>query len=342
MPKKSNKRRRVEHTQTQAAKLPATPVQLPPLSLSIWRDNIIPYLPLNRTAQLFTVNKFLYSVLQSNSIWEDRFLHHFPDEFKDFHKNPESSSRSLSLGGEAGSSSSQALSTTISPPLLVKRALPDSKGSYVEVDVPADGTCLFYSIVLRVLLPALNDQASFHKLFVQLFGSNPSQEAEIDLRERLKLYDGTPSFIKHHAQALEVLVDIHFRQRLVGFMESQKEEFSHIKYNEPGRSFEVEMETMKQPKTWGGHREIEACSQLLKRCIVVYQKDGIGQLIQRAKCNEQYDHTLHLVHTTSKGLSQIENHYHYLIALQHIPAVSAQASLKEEKKCLPKEAPIQH
>jgi hypothetical protein len=60
-----------------------------------------------------------------------------------------------------------------------------------ELDVPADGTCLFYSAVFSYLLPVLHYPVLFHQRFVQIFGEESGQSSE-EYRTHLTKYNGGP------------------------------------------------------------------------------------------------------------------------------------------------------
>jgi len=196
----------------------------------------------------------------------------------------------------------------------------ESKEERVEVDVPADGSCLFYSLVFSTLLPAIKeaDPSRFHRVFINLFGDNLTKDAENDLKELLKRYNGDPEFIPKHASALEILVDVHFRQRLVDFIKTNKSIYDTAEYNEAKDDFNDSLWRMSKPKTWGGNREIVAASQFLQQKITVYRKKKEGELELALQCGSADTAHLALVHTTSKPGGKQNNHFHYLIAPQYL------------------------
>jgi hypothetical protein len=76
-------------------------------------------------------------------------------------------------------------------------------GQEIEIDVPGDGSCLYYVVALSILLPVLRDEDRFNEAYVRLFGEGDA-EAVKQLREGLGAYNGTPEFISDHTALLEV------------------------------------------------------------------------------------------------------------------------------------------
>ncbi len=199
-------------------------------------------------------------------------------------------------------------------PLLI--TLPQMNEFYLEIDVPADGSCLFYSIVFSTLLSALNNQRTFHELYLKLF-CEKNAGAETSIKNLLLQYDGSQSFIKRHAANLEVLVDVDFRQRLVVHMREREKEFSEQRYTESG-DFAGDMTRMSMAKTFGGLREVEAASQFLQRKVVVYQKLD-GSLKEIHVSGKAFSETLHIILAASKANSAVLNHYHFCLLPKYFP-----------------------
>src|SRR5689334_12867726 len=63
-----------------------------------------------------------------------------------------------------------------------------------EVDVPGDGSCLFYSIALAYLLPVVTNQVEFSTHYTRLFGQEGSTGSKT-LRVRLQGYNGDTNFV---------------------------------------------------------------------------------------------------------------------------------------------------
>lgn len=202
----------------------------------------------------------------------------------------------------------------------------DIPAGLIEVDVPADGTCLFYSIVLSALLPHINDVEAFKRYFNLLFQHEKhplhSNAAE-ELRKALLPYNGEVDFIKkpNVSAALEVLVDVNFRCRVVDYIEANKADFAHFY----PKNFEPELARMSIAKTFGDLPQIHAASQLLKTTIVVYS----GTLVYTVE--SEHTAPIRLVHTKTPH-SVTNNHYCFLIDPSHIPDFSMETADAEAKE----------
>lgn len=202
--------------------------------------------------------------------------------------------------------------------------LPDERGEkatddFYDIDVPSDGSCLFYSITLSLLLPVLKDQNAFHSIFIQLFGEE--NKTEHTMRETLRSYDGNPDLIAS-TTPLGKLVNHHFRSRLVNYMKEKKETYSIFFTS---GQFEDEMKKMKDPelKAWGDEREISAASRFLQRKIIVYKKEEKEKEKQvkffRSYGDEYKQNPLYLLHTwASSEEKSVKNHYHYWLPAHYL------------------------
>lgn len=207
-----------------------------------------------------------------------------------------------------------------------------------EVNVPSDGTCLFYSVMFAYLIPVVNNQVQFKLRYEKLFGNKTSISAD-DNRALLRNYDGSLQFITDKATNLEMLVNIYFRKRIVDYMEKEKKNFIPLFPSE--ELFSAHIKTMADPfkKAWGDQPEISAISQLLEANVVVYEYDTNKYPILKKGGNhgEQYlsKCQLQLVFTSAANGGQ-NNHYHYLIDEQSwrllnktpVPTMTHQASAR--------------
>jgi HEAT repeat protein len=190
-----------------------------------------------------------------------------------------------------------------------------SENTY-EVDVPTDGTCLFYSVMFSFLLPVVQDSGKFKARYIKLFGAEVSGSAE-ENRKRLQEYDGDPEFISRHTAAFEALVNTIFRQNIVKYMREHAEDFRgfiHIEIT----SFETQMKEMEDPavRAWGGQSEIVAISRLLEVNVQIYKNQvGTAVLVPGGNRDPGYESScqINLVYTSVYKNSGSNNHYHYLI-----------------------------
>jgi HEAT repeat protein len=185
-----------------------------------------------------------------------------------------------------------------------------------EVDVPADGTCLFYSVMFAFLLPVVQDSVKFRARYLKLFGEEVSGSAE-ENRKRLQEYDGDPEFISRHTVAFEVLVNTIFRQKIVKYMREHAGDVRGY-INTDITSFETQMKEMEDPtrRAWGGQPEIVAISRLLEVNVQIYKNQaGIAVLVPGGNRDPGYESNcqINLVYTSVHKNSGSKSHYHYLM-----------------------------
>jgi len=197
-----------------------------------------------------------------------------------------------------------------------------------ELDVPGDGTCLFYSVAFAYLLPVVEKPGEFKERFVKLFGEEVEGSSE-ENRKLLLQYDGTREFISEHSATFEVLVNVNFRKRVVDLIAEHKEEFSSfIPDNE---KIEDRLSRMgdSSKKTHGDAPEIEAMSRLLQIRITVYErpKDELENYkifpVADGDHGQKHQNRLYLVHTVTPEKIQImqvdpdidkdNSHYRFLV-----------------------------
>lgn len=212
----------------------------------------------------------------------------------------------------------------------LRRKIPGNPDQF-EFDVPADGSCLFYSVALAHLLPVTKEKALFEKNFVQLFGPETLPLAE-SYRQALLKYQGEADFMTKTLN-FEVLVNKNFRSRVIDTMVDNLELFNDEA--QLGMSFEKYIARMQDPnlKLYGGHPEILAMSLLLQSKIVVYR-----QRIQKPDEVENggifgahFPKSIYLIHTLYKPKNPLvdvvpvhveNNHYHFLVETRFIPELA--------------------
>ncbi|OAM03091.1 OTU domain-containing protein [Wolbachia endosymbiont of Dactylopius coccus] len=135
--------------------------------------------------------------------------------------------------------------------------MPNLGESFTKIDVPADGSCLFWAVALAYLTPVKNNDALFRQRYEALFGNGETVTQGLDhiknLVQNYNTYDDT--FVD--------LVRNTFRSRVVDHIRSHENEFRAFVEGESGRSFDDYLQDMKNPNTWGGEPEIRAMSTML-------------------------------------------------------------------------------
>ncbi|WP_425385139.1 ankyrin repeat domain-containing protein [Wolbachia endosymbiont (group B) of Schoenobius gigantella] len=135
-------------------------------------------------------------------------------------------------------------------------------GSQVKrIDVPGDGSCLFWSVTMAYLIPVRNDDALFRQRYEVLFGNDGTVTQNLDHIRGLVRNLGAANYDDTFAN----LVRNVFRNRVVDHISSYRNEFRDFVEGD----FERYLENMRNPDTWGGEPEIRAMSGMLSATISV-------------------------------------------------------------------------
>ncbi|WP_425385308.1 OTU domain-containing protein [Wolbachia endosymbiont (group B) of Schoenobius gigantella] len=139
-------------------------------------------------------------------------------------------------------------------------------GSQVKrIDVPGDGSCLFWSVTMAYLIPVRNDDALFRQRYEVLFGNEGAVIQNLDRIRNLVRNLSTANYDDTFAN----LVRNVFRNRVVDHISSHESEFRNFVEGESGLSFKDYLENMRKLNTWGGEPEIRAMSGMLSATISV-------------------------------------------------------------------------
>ncbi|WCR59753.1 MAG: Phosphocholine transferase AnkX [Wolbachia endosymbiont of Ctenocephalides felis wCfeF] len=137
----------------------------------------------------------------------------------------------------------------------------ESESRFERIDVPGDGSCLFWSVTMAYLIPVRNDDALFRQRYEVLFGNDGTVIQNLDHIRGLVRNLGTANYDDTFAN----LVRNVFRNRVVDHISSHRNEFrGFIEGN-----FESYLENMRKPNAWGGEPEIRAMSGMLRATISV-------------------------------------------------------------------------
>ncbi|WP_264328502.1 ankyrin repeat domain-containing protein [Wolbachia endosymbiont (group A) of Andrena hattorfiana] len=139
-------------------------------------------------------------------------------------------------------------------------------GSRIKrIDVPGDGSCLFWSVTMAYLIPVRNDDALFRQRYEVLFGNEGAVIQNLDRIRNLVRNLSTANYDDTFAN----LVRNVFRNRVVDHISSHESEFRNFVEGESGLSFKDYLENMRKLNTWGGEPEIRAMSGMLSATISV-------------------------------------------------------------------------
>ncbi|GFR08163.1 phosphocholine transferase AnkX [Trichonephila clavata] len=147
------------------------------------------------------------------------------------------------------------------PKRPVSRELP-SRDPFL-IDVPADGSCLFWSTALAYLIPVKDDEDGFKQRYTALFGDREIRHIS-HVRELIQNYNPLLNEVPSD-DILKDLVSNTFRNRVVDHIQSHEDEFrGYIS----GEFFQY-LNGMRKPDTWGGQPEIMAMSKMLGAKVTV-------------------------------------------------------------------------
>ncbi|WP_353272555.1 ankyrin repeat domain-containing protein [Wolbachia endosymbiont (group A) of Urophora cardui] len=135
-------------------------------------------------------------------------------------------------------------------------------GSQVKrIDVPGDGSCLFWSVTMAYLIPVRNDDDLFRQRYEVLFGNEGAVIQNLDLIRNLVRNLSTANYDDTFAN----LVRNVFRNRVVDYIRDHENEFRDFVEG----NFDNYLENMRKPNAWGGEPEIKAMSEMLRARISV-------------------------------------------------------------------------
>lgn len=203
----------------------------------------------------------------------------------------------------------------IIPPEEKKRERPKDM---MEVDVPNDNNCLFWSSILAYLLPTLDHYTRFEKAYKILLGKQGKTNMEKDLHNEenkksifrlLKSYNVDKNSDIYKNPLMGLLCRF-LRFRAVAeiskfFSKEHKAELARDVRKSNWREY---AKWMKTEYAWGGESEIKAISNILKASVIVFSNNYNMEYIHK-----ENDIPLYLVYTNATGKSNVTNHYHFLL-----------------------------
>jgi hypothetical protein len=176
-------------------------------------------------------------------------------------------------------------------------------------DVPADNSCLFWTVATAYLLPVKNNNEEFRKRFIQLFGEQELQNLS-NLQTLLQQYDlednRNLNQLWYQNQIVNNLVTTVFRNRVVDYIQSNLNMITNRGSELTFRNLIQEnnvnasnyLERMRQSSTWGGTPEILAMSNLLNANISVNNHASYQPI------NQNSNNTINIFHVNG-------NHYNF-------------------------------
>lgn len=137
----------------------------------------------------------------------------------------------------------------------------ESESRFKRIDVPGDGSCLFWSVTMAYLIPVRNDDALFRQRYEALFGNEGAVTQNLDHIRGLVQNLSTANYDDTFANLVRSI----FRNRVVDHISSHRNDFKGFVEG----NFENYLENMRKPNAWGGEPEIKAMSEMLSARISV-------------------------------------------------------------------------
>jgi len=192
----------------------------------------------------------------------------------------------------------------------------------VEIDVPNDHNCLFWSFIMAYLLPTLNDQKEFEKSYTLLVGDDKTYWLN-DGTELVVNDKNTRDMVYRLLKSYDCAKNskIYSNENLLNIRHVVRHRIVH----EESRSFSSEYKQviaadvlkenwdhyshwMNQKNTWGGQAEIMGMSNMIKMSIKIFSN---GYDVEYKY--EGSEKTLYLVYTNVSQTDKLGNHYHYFL-----------------------------
>jgi len=181
--------------------------------------------------------------------------------------------------------------------------------TFVPINVPGDGSCLFWATTLAYLLPVEDDADAdvFSERFERLFGEEESGNIR-HIRELVREYDPFSNNVRSD-RIFNRLVTRVLRNRVVDYISSNENDFRNFVEGESGRSFNEYLDNMRDRNTWGGEPEIEAMGRMLGATINV---DAGGAVHTRGDGDGNIPIRLYHVNAArSASQGNERNHYNF-------------------------------
>ncbi|MCC8369105.1 MAG: hypothetical protein LN573_03430, partial [Rickettsia endosymbiont of Oxypoda opaca] len=173
--------------------------------------------------------------------------------------------------------------------------------TFVPVDVPGDGSCLFWATALAYLIPVEDNSVAFAERFKRLFGEEESANIR-HIRELIRKYDPFANNIRSD-RTFNRLVTRILRDRVVNYISSDADRYREFITGD----FNQYLNNMRDRNSWGGEPEILAMSNMLGATINV---DAGGTTHTRGNGNISI-RLYHVNAARSASQGNERNHYNF-------------------------------
>ncbi len=224
---------------------------------------------------------------------------------------------------KSSKSNSYPVSNKIKPYLL------ESNVPALDVDVLADGNCLFYSLIMSYLLPHINNESEFVARHSKIFIGNHK-----GLFATMKQYDGSDLWYKRNLYSLVNDNVRGLRSKLADYFNNIKEQNFRAKVIEQFERLKTKREVynyIKQANAFGNMGEMMLFASLTNTCVVCYNcysPDKPKFIYPNAKIRDEMIQDIGAVDVIrvffillEDGESNKVGHYHFLIPKNQLPQV---------------------
>ncbi len=186
------------------------------------------------------------------------------------------------------------------------------------LNTPADGSCLFYALIVGSLLPLAADKAKFQERYIKLFNRNDYSESRLpsDINALLEYFEKR-NFEKIYGFLAQKQLIAFFRENLVEYMQQEINSGNHAYHDTyvSSKTIEQELNEMKQFTTWGGDREYRAFGAYLGEMTVVPLEAKSRSILDRTIFGLQAftREVIYVVHTPASAFGTVNNHYQLLL-----------------------------
>ncbi|WP_341789706.1 ankyrin repeat domain-containing protein [Rickettsia endosymbiont of Polydrusus tereticollis] len=139
---------------------------------------------------------------------------------------------------------------------------------FVPVDVPGDGSCLFWATALAYLIPVEDNSVAFAERFKRLFGEEESGNIG-HIRELIREYGPLSNNVRSDRIFNRLITRI-LRNRVVDYISSDADRYREFITGD----FNQYLNNIRDRNSWGGEPEIEAMGRMLGATINV-DADGV-------------------------------------------------------------------
>ncbi len=267
--------------------------------------------------------------LDSSDMLDDSFDFSKPDQ-SDLSRNDDDTSFLFRDFSDYSSDDEKSFTDGLSPMIV---NLPDEEQAYWDIDVKGDGNCLFYSLIVGLLLPHINNQDQFNHRYFRLFGENDNDGAA-DLFQAFQSYQGHPSWAQGNLQHRVTRLREHLANCLIS--ETDDSFIANVRYafqsddntieaivrhlTDPSRSWSNEMEMLLFMRYIGVRiREFYRTPDGENR--LAENTNELLQVIQPTQGIELLDDEV-IVYFTSPETRSNNNHFHCFIRQSNVPEFS--------------------